>query len=61
MTTKEQMGVKQRINTLIKEGRELTDSNLFDILGCVYLTNLYQMIIEIKDDIMESMIINDTS
>ena len=50
---------KQRINTLIKEGRELTDSNLLDILGCVYLTNLYQMIIEIKEDIMESMIIND--
>ena len=59
MTTKEANVAKQRINTLIKEGRELTDSNLFDILGCVYLTNLYQMIIEIKDDIMESMIIND--
>ena len=59
MTTKEANVAKQRINTLIKEGRELTDSNLFDILGCVYLTNLYQMIIEIKEDIMESMIIND--
>ena len=59
MTTKEANVAKQRINSLIKEGRELTDSNLFDILGCVYLTNLYQMIIEIKDDIMESMIIND--
>ena len=62
LTTKEGLNVaKQRINTLIKEGRELTDSNLFDILGCVYLTNLYQMIIEIKEDIMESMIVNDTS
>ena len=59
MTTKEANVVKQRINTLIKEGRELTDSNLLDILGCVYLTNLYQMIIEIKEDIMESMIVND--
>ena len=59
MTTKEANVAKQRINTLIKEGRELTDSNLLDILGCVYLTNLYQMIIEIKEDIMESMIIND--
>ena len=61
MTTKEANVAKQRINTLIKEGRELTDSNLLDILGCVYLTNLYQMIIEIKEDIMESMIVNDTS
>ena len=59
LTTKEANVAKQRINTLIKEGRELTDSNLLDILGCVYLTNLYQMIIEIKEDIMESMIIND--
>ena len=59
MTDKEAKVAKQRINTLIKEGRELTDSNLLDILGCVYLTNLYQMIIEIKEDIMESMIIND--
>ena len=50
---------KQKINSLVKEGRELTDSNLFDILGCVYLTNLYQLIIEIKEDIMNSMIIND--
>ena len=59
LTTKEANVAKQRINTLIKEGRELTDSNLFDILGCVYLTNLYQMIIEIKEDIMGSMIVND--
>lgn len=59
LTDKEAKVAKQRINTLIKEGRELTDSNLFDILGCVYLTNLYQMIIEIKEDIMESMIVND--
>ena len=59
MTTKEANVAKQKINTLIKEGRELTDSNLFDILGCVYLVNLYQMIIEIKEDIMESLIVND--
>ena len=59
MTDKEAKVAKQRINTLIKQGRELTDSNLLDILGCVYLTNLYQIIIEIKEDIMESMIIND--
>ena len=59
MTDKEATVAKQRINTLIKEGRELNDSNLLDILGCVYLTNLYMMIIEIKEDIMESMIVND--
>ena len=45
MTTKEANVAKQKINSLIKEGRELTDSNLFDIFGCVYLVNLYQMII----------------
>jgi len=59
MTTKEANVAKQKINSLIKEGRDLTDSNLFDIFGCVYLVNLYQMIIEIKEDIMESMIVND--
>ena len=59
LTTKEANVAKQKINSLVKEGRELTDSNLFDILGCVYLTNLYQLIIEIKEDIMNSMIIND--
>ena len=59
MTDKEANVAKQKINSLIKEGRELTDSNLFDILGCVYLTNLYQMVIEIKEGIMESLIVND--
>ena len=60
MTDREAKVAKQRINTLIKEGRELTDSNLLDILGCLYLTNLYQLVIELKDDVMESLIVNDS-
>jgi hypothetical protein len=59
MTDKEAKVAKQRINSLIKEGEELTDSNLFDILGCIYLTNLYLMVIGMKEGIMESLIIND--
>ena len=59
MTDKEAKVAKQRINSLIKEGEQLTDSNLFDILGCIYLTNLYLMVIGMKEGIMESLIIND--
>ena len=48
---------KQQINALIRNGQELTDADLFGILGCIQLVNLYQMIIEIKEDLMESLIV----
>ena len=59
MTPSEASVAVRSINTLIREGKELTDTALFDILGCIYLVNLYQMVIEMKEDVMDSMIVND--
>ena len=49
----------RNINGLIREGVELTDAVLLDVLGCVYLTNLYQMVVEMKEEVMDSFIVND--
>lgn len=57
MTEKESKVVKQQINSLIRQGIPLTDDMLFDIFGCIYLVNLYQMIIEIKEDLIDSLIV----
>jgi hypothetical protein len=59
MTPSEASVAVRNINTLIREGKELTDSALFDVLGCIYLVNLYQMVIEMKNDVMDSLIVND--
>lgn len=50
---------KQQINAVIRSGQELTDEILFEILGCIQLVNLYQMVIEIKEDLMDSLIVYD--
>ena len=50
---------KQQINAVIRNGQELTDEILFEILGCIQLVNLYQMVIEIKEDLMDSLIVYD--
>ena len=49
----------RNINGLIREGVELTDAVLLDVFGCVYLTNLYQMVVEMKEEVMDSFIVND--
>jgi hypothetical protein len=59
MTPSEASVAVRNINGLIREGVELTDAVLLDVLGCVYLTNLYQMVIEMKEEVMSSLIIND--
>ena len=51
---------KQMINSLIKEGRNISDGYLTDILECPRLANLYQLIIEIKEDLMGTFIVNDS-
>lgn len=50
---------KIEINKLIKSGQYIDDATLTDILGCQHLANLYQFVMEIKLDIMDSLIIND--
>lgn len=60
MTDKESFVAQQQINALIKSGQTPDDRDLEWILGDVYLTNLYQMLTEIKQDLMECMIVHDS-
>jgi len=57
LTDKEAKKAKQVINTVIKSGHELDDETLTEILGCQHLANLYQWLIEIKEDLIDSMIV----
>ena len=59
LTAKEAKIAKKAINTLIREDIELDDSNLYDILQCNHLVNLYQIVRDIKKDLMESFIVTD--
>ena len=59
LSAKEAQIAKQKINSCIAEGHELDDSLLTVILGSVQLANLYQLVIEIKEDLMSSFIIHD--
>ena len=49
----------RNINGLIREGVDLTDTVLLDVLGDIYLVNLYLMVVEMKEEVMDSFIIND--
>ena len=60
MSKKESFVAQQQINALIKSGQEVTDRDLHWIFGDIYLTNLYQLLTEIKEDLMESMIVHDS-
>ena len=57
LTAKEAKQAKQDINAIIRSGEELTDWDLIDILGCAYLANLYQLVVEIKEDLLDSFIV----
>ena len=57
LTAKEAKIAKTAINQLIKDDVELSDYNLFEILGCNHLVNLYQLILEIKEELMNSFIV----
>jgi hypothetical protein len=60
LTAKEAAEAKKQINALIREGEELTFWNLIDIFGCKKLAHLYLLMIEIKEDLMDSMIVSDS-
>jgi len=60
LTKKEAEEAKICINSIIKAGYDLDDGTLTDILGCQHLANLYQMVIEIKEDLMEDFIVSDS-
>jgi hypothetical protein len=57
LTDKEAKKAKQVINAVIKSGQQLDDETLTEILGCQHLANLYQWVIEIKEDLIDSMIV----
>ena len=57
LTKKEAVAAKKAINLLIKNNIELNDSNLYDILGCNHLVNLYLLVIELKEELMDSFIV----
>ena len=59
MTAKEAKIAKQAVNNLIRDGVDLDDSALYDIFGCNHLVNLYQIVRDIKRDLMESFIVTD--
>ena len=59
LTDKEAAKAKTAINALIKSGQYIDDATLTDILGCQHLANLYQFVMEIKLDIMDSLIVSD--
>jgi len=47
---------KKSINGLIREGVELTDEVLFDVLGDNHLVNLFQLVVDLKDQFMGNCI-----
>lgn len=60
LSAKEAAEAKKQINAIIKSGNELTWWDLADILGCKKLAHLYLTMIEIKEDLMQSMIVADS-
>ena len=57
LTDKEATVAKQEINQLIRSGKELHECDLIDILGSLKLANLYMMVVEMKHEIMEDLIV----
>jgi hypothetical protein len=60
LTDKEAAEAKVKINALIREGKELTWWGIGDIFGCMNLAHLYLTMMEIKEDLMEMMIVTDS-
>lgn len=60
LSAKEAVEAKKQINAIIREGNELTWWDLTDILGCKKLAHLYLLMIELKEDLMQSMIVTDS-
>ena len=60
LSVKDAAAAQIKINALIREGKELTWWGLGDILGCMNLAHLYLTMIEIKEDLMDCMIVSDS-
>ena len=60
LSVKQAAEAKKQINALIRSGSELNLRNLTEILVCQNLAHLYLSMIEIKEDLMQSMIVTDS-
>ena len=60
LSVKQAADAKVKINALIRSGSELNLRNLTEILVCQNLAHLYLSMIEIKEDLMDSMIVTDS-
>lgn len=59
LSVKESAEVQIKINAIVRSGEELNWFNLINILGCKHLSHLYLTMIELKEDLMDCMIISD--
>jgi hypothetical protein len=59
LSVKEAAASQVKINAIIRSGEELNWFNLTNILGCKHLAHLYLTMIELKEDLMDCMIVND--
>ena len=59
LSVKESTESKKQINALIRAGEELSWTKLTDILGCKHLAHLYLTMIELKEHLIDAMIISD--
>lgn len=60
LTDKEAADAKTKINALLKQEKELNWGNLTEIFGCKYLAHLYLTMMELKEHLMEMMIVSDS-
>ena len=60
LTDKEAAEAKVKINALLKQEKELNWGNLTEIFGCKYLAHLYLTMMELKEHLMEMMIVSDS-
>ena len=60
LSVKQAAEAKKQINALIRSGSELNLRNLTEILVCQNIAHLYLSMIEIKEDLMDSMIVTDS-
>lgn len=60
LNVKQAAEAKKKINAIIREGKELNWQNLSEILECKKLAHLYLTMIEIKEDLMDNMIVSDS-
>jgi hypothetical protein len=59
LSVKEAAEAKVKINAIIRSEEELNWFNLINILGCKHLAHLYLTMIELKEDLMDCMIVSD--